>query len=106
MILRLQLNTADIYVLIAPTKQYNCVNIDRRNQRGKLTLPKRIPEDALTAIEDAVRLRPEGADLPEIANALKPASPKRTLQYRLKHLVDTGRLVKMGDDRWAKYRLP
>jgi hypothetical protein len=68
-------------------------------------LPKRIPEDTLTAIEKAVRLHPEGADLPEIANALKPAVPKRTLQYRLKYLVDAGRLVKVGDDRWAKYRL-
>jgi Fic family protein len=74
--------------------------------REKLTLPKRIPEDALAAIEDAVRLRPEGADLPQIANALKPAAPKRTLQYRLKYLVNAGRLVKVRDDRWAKYRLP
>jgi hypothetical protein len=41
-----------------------------------------MPEDALTAIEEAVRLRPEGADLPEMANALKPAVAKRTLQYR------------------------
>jgi hypothetical protein len=104
---------------VAPTVEYcvylcfNCVygfliapiSIDATN-REKLTLPKRIPEDALTAIEDAVRLRPEGADLPEIANALKPAAPKRTLQYRLKYLVDAGRLVKVGDDRWAKYRLP
>jgi hypothetical protein len=69
-------------------------------------LPKRIPEATLTAIEEAVRLHPEGADLPEIANPLKPAVPKRTLQYRLKYLVDAGRLVKVGDDRWAKYRLP
>jgi hypothetical protein len=37
---------------------------------------------------------------------LKPAEPKRTLQYRLKYLVDARRLVKVGDDRWAKYRLP
>jgi hypothetical protein len=69
-------------------------------------LPRRISEDTLTAIEEAVRLRPESADLPEIANALKPAVPKRTLQYRLKYLVDAGRLLKVGDDRWAKYRLP
>jgi len=69
-------------------------------------LPKQIPGDALTAIEEAVRLCPEGAALPEIANALKPAVPKRTLQYRLKYLVDAGRLVRVGDDRWAKYRLP
>jgi hypothetical protein len=69
-------------------------------------LPKRIPEETLTAIEEAVRGRPEGADLPEITSALKSAVPRRTLQYRLKYLVDAGRLVKVGDDRWAKYRLP
>lgn len=69
-------------------------------------MPKRIPEDTLNAIEKAVRLRPEGADLTEIADALKSGVPKRTLQYRLKYLVDAGRLVKVGDDRWAKYRLP
>jgi hypothetical protein len=43
-------------------------------------LPKRIPENTLTAIEEAVRLHPDGADLPEIAIALKPSVPKRTLQ--------------------------
>jgi len=69
-------------------------------------MPKRIPKEALTAIEEAVGLRPGGADLPEIAGALKPAVAKRTLQYRLRYLVDAGRLVKEGDDRWAKYRLP
>jgi hypothetical protein len=69
-------------------------------------MPKRIPQGALTAIEEAVGRRPGGADLPEIASALEPAVPKRTLQYRLKYLVDAGRLVKEGDDRWAKYRLP
>lgn len=46
------------------------------------------------------------ADLRDIVAALKPAVPKRTLQYRLKHLVDAGRLAKDGDDRWAKYRVP
>jgi hypothetical protein len=69
-------------------------------------LAKRIPEEALTAIEKAVELRPEGADLPAIAGTLKPPVPKRTLQYRLRYLVDAGRLVKEGDDRWAKYHLP
>ena len=69
-------------------------------------MAKRIPEKALAAIEEAVKRQPKGADLPQIAGALKPAVPKRTLQYRLRHLVDAGRLVKEGDDRWAKYRLP
>ena len=69
-------------------------------------MAKRIPENALKAIEDAVRIRPNGADLGDIAAVLKPVVPKRTLQYRLKHLVDAGRLAKEGDDRWAKYRIP
>jgi Fic/DOC family protein len=69
-------------------------------------MAKRIPENALKAIEEAVRMRPNGADLGDIAAVLKPAVPKRTLQYRLKHLVDAGRLAKEGDDRWAKYRVP
>ena len=69
-------------------------------------MAKRIPEQALAAIEKAVQLRPEGADLPQIAGALNQPVPKRTLQYRLRYLVDEGRLVKEGDDRWAKYHLP
>src|SRR5437660_7563071 len=84
---------------------FNGVYIKRRNQKESAVLPKRIPENTLTAIEEAVRLHPDGADLPEIAIALKLSVPKRTLQYRLKYLVDAGRLVKVGDDRWAKYRL-
>jgi hypothetical protein len=39
-------------------------------------LPKRIPENTLTAIEEAVRLHPDGADLPEIAIALKPSGSR------------------------------
>lgn len=68
-------------------------------------MAKRIPEEALAAIEKAVQLRPEGADLPHIASSLNPPVAKRTLQYRLKYLVDAGRLVKESDDRWAKYRI-
>lgn len=69
-------------------------------------MAKRIPEEALKAIEKAVHLQPEGADLGSIAKVLKPTIPRRTLQYRLRYLVDAGRLVKEGEDRWAKYRLP
>ena len=32
--------------------------------------------------------------------------PRRTLQYRLKALVDDGRLLMTGSGRWARYRLP
>lgn len=67
-------------------------------------MARRIAEESLAAIEKAVQLQPEGADLRNIAAALNPPIPKRTLQYRLKYLVNSGRLEKENDDRWAKYR--
>jgi len=49
----------------------------------------------------------DGASLGNITDALKLRLPSRTLQYRLKHLVDTRRLIKRGEgSRWTKYRLP
>jgi hypothetical protein len=68
-------------------------------------LAKRIPEKELTAIENAVGLH-AGAGVREIAEALKSRVPLRTLQYRLKYLVDAGRVVKEGEGRWAKYSIP
>jgi DNA-binding transcriptional ArsR family regulator len=68
-------------------------------------LAKHIPDKELTAIEDAVGLHGGGVGVREIADALKTQVPLRTLQYRLKHLVDAGRLLKEGEGRWAKYSL-
>ena len=42
----------------------------------------------------------------EIARALEAVPPRRTLQYRLKTLVDSERLVMEGSARWARYRAP
>ncbi len=67
---------------------------------------KRIPEEELTAIEEAARPYPEGVTAQQIAKALKPSVPLRTLQNRLKHLVDQKRLVQEGSRRWTKYRIP
>ena len=64
------------------------------------------PEEALTAIEDAVRPHPAGVSAPDIMQALVTPVPLRTLQYRLKHLVTNKRLIKDGEGRWARYRLP
>jgi hypothetical protein len=69
-------------------------------------LANQIPEEALVAIEDAVRRNPNGMSTPEILHALATPVPQRTLQYRLKHLVTLNRLVMDGEGRWAKYRMP
>jgi len=74
-----------------------------RNNGGRVA--RRISEDDLQAIIGAVGTG-EGASAPEIARKLGPDLPMRTLQYRLKQLVDTGRLAKEGKGPSAKYRLP
>ena len=68
-------------------------------------MARRIPEPDLQAIEDSVRLHRNGVTAQQISDDLKNAVARRTLQHRLKHLVDNGRLEKLGDGRWAKYRL-
>ena len=69
-------------------------------------MAKQIPEDDLAAIENALRRHTDGATLQQIADTLKTSLPRRTLQYRLKYLVDAKRLVLEGKRRWTKYRLP
>ena len=69
-------------------------------------MARRIPEEDLKAIEDAVRAHPEGVTAQQIADALEAQPPRRTLQYRLKSLVDERRLIMQGEGRWARYRVP
>lgn len=67
---------------------------------------RRILEEELQAIEQAVRRYLGGATAQQIADSLQEPPPRRTLQYRLKYLVDHRRLVMEGEGRWARYRLP
>jgi DNA-binding transcriptional ArsR family regulator len=69
-----------------------------------MTSPATLNE--LKAIEDAVRAQPDGVALSQIAAALGTGIPKRTLQHHLKSLTDSGRLVRTGDKRGARYHLP
>ena len=57
-------------------------------------------------IEEAVRSHPDGMTARQIAEALEDAPARRTLQYRLKSLVDSKRLVMEGASRAARYRVP
>ena len=68
-------------------------------------MARRIPEEYLQAIEEAARQYPEGMTAPQINDALESAPPRRTLQYRLKSLVDSRRLIMEGTGRWARYRV-
>ena len=69
-------------------------------------MARHVPEESLQEIEEILRQHPEGRTASQIAGALTSAPPRRTLQYRLKSLVDSKRLVMEGTDRWARYRLP
>src|ERR1700679_878459 len=70
-------------------------------------MPARIPEESLAAIEQAVAQHPDGASFAEVAAAVPERGADRTLQYRLRYLVDKGRLIKDGEGRrWTRYRVP
>ncbi len=69
-------------------------------------MPKPRPEQQLEDIVNIVGQHTDGIGAPDIAKALSKETPERTLQYRLKILVDSGRLIRQGEGRWAKYRLP
>ena len=69
-------------------------------------MAKSIPEQKLKNIEAVVSAHPEGIAIQDIQRELDQDIARRTLQYRLKHLVDEGRLVKAGAKRGAIYLPP
>lgn len=69
-------------------------------------MAKQIPEKHLEAIEQIVSGHAEGVGIGRILKELRDNLSRRTLQYRLNHLVKEGRLVKEGDSRWTIYKLP
>ncbi len=69
-------------------------------------MAKPVEEESLKEIEEVVRRHPEGMTAQEIARVLASPPPPRTLQYRLKYLVDHKRLFREGERRWARYRAP
>jgi Fic family protein len=69
-------------------------------------MPKRLQQEDLSSVVDVVRQSPDGARVSEIAEALKSRAPRRTIQYWLRSLVDERRLIKEGEKRGARYRLP
>lgn len=68
-------------------------------------MPKPVPEAELQAIEDVLRVHPDGVTRVIIAQTLSEKVSPRTLQARLHYLVGQGRAVKEGHGRGVKYRL-
>lgn len=66
-------------------------------------MAKPIPEHELREIEAIVAKHPDGVNISSIEKALPESISRRTLQYRLKHLVDTDRLLVKGERRGTKY---
>ena len=69
-------------------------------------MPRRIREENLRAIEEVVQQYPEGRTAQQISEALAIPLSRRTLQYRLRSLVDSQRLVMEGAGRCVRYRVP
>lgn len=68
-------------------------------------MPRLLPANELDQIEEAVRARP-GITSAAIAAVLAEKVPRRTLQFRLKRLVDESRILRKGEGRWARYSAP
>lgn len=68
-------------------------------------MPRPIPAEELDQIEKTVRAHPRITSA-EIAELLGAQVPRRTLQFRLKRLVDDGRIQREGEGRWARYSAP
>ncbi|CAN5122706.1 hypothetical protein BH11CYA1_BH11CYA1_16230 [soil metagenome] len=68
-------------------------------------MPKPVPEKELRAIEDVLVAQTDPVSRAFIADALGNDVPQRTLQLRLRYLVDHGRVVAEGQVRAVKYRL-
>lgn len=69
-------------------------------------MAKRNRNEDLRALEALVERHPNSMSVPEIERCLDPAPPRRTLQHRLKALVDDGRLAREGAGKGVRYRLP
>ncbi len=68
-------------------------------------MARRISESEFKEIEKIVGFHSGGVSAQDIAFALAAPLPLRTLQHRLRRLVEENRLEKEGERRWATYRI-
>ena len=71
-----------------------------------MNMAKSIPENDLQAVEAVVHGQPSGLSARQIAGSLPSRLPLRTLQFRLRRLVEKGRLEMVGPGKRARYIIP
>ena len=67
-------------------------------------MARRFSEKDLQEILDVVQKHPSGLSAQQINDFIETRLPRRTLQYRLKFLIDKGRLQREGAGRAVRYR--
>lgn len=69
-------------------------------------MANQITDDAIADILRVVDAYPDRVSAQEIGDGLATAIPLRTLQYRLRHLVNQGTLTRIADGRATRYHRP
>ena len=67
-------------------------------------MPKQISDESLEEILEIVSNHPQGIGLKMIEKEIAGDVPRRTIQYRLRHLTNAGQLVAEGDRRGRLYK--
>ena len=75
-------------------------------EHAPLNMAKSIPENDQQAVEAVVHGQPSGLSARQIADSLPSRLPFRTLQFRLRRLVENGRLEMVGQGKRARYIIP
>ena len=71
----------------------------------RIAIAEEALQEVLQAVKDVARRHPDGVAARQIADQLRADLPPRTLQYRLRLLVEAGHLITKGKTRWMRYRL-
>ncbi len=69
-------------------------------------MPKKLPEDLTSKIEDEIARHPDGVRMDDLHAALADIVSRRTLQRRLGELVEQKRVDTEGQGRGLRYRAP
>lgn len=71
----------------------------------KVPLAKSIPDEELDAVESAIRERPDGVSMGDLVGLKATEAQRRSMQRRLKKLIENGKVRSSGTGRGTRYFL-